>query len=220
MMRPRALRQAIVAAARRMNAVGLNQGTSGNVSGRSQRGMLITPSGMPYDRMTPEDIVEVTFEGEVRGLHEPSSEWPLHLAIYLGRSDAEAIVHVHAPFCTALACVGSGIPAFHYMVAVAGGVDIRCAPYATFGGVELAEVAVRALEGRRACLLENHGMVAFGRDPAGALALAVEVEALAAQYSRALQVGKPKILSEVEMATILKKFGTYGQNAPYGYRRV
>jgi L-fuculose-phosphate aldolase len=209
------LRIAIIATARAMNAAGINRGMSGNVSARvrtgAQDGFLITPTGMPYETTTPDDIVAVTLDGDVRGTRLPSSEWRFHRELYRARADIHAIVHVHAPFATTLACLRRGIPAFHYMVAKAGGRDIRCAPYATFGSDELANHAVEAMVDRRACLLANHGMIAAGNDLEAALALAVEVEGLAEMYWRALQLGDPELLSDAEMDGVIEKFRTYGQ---------
>jgi len=161
--------------------------------------------------MRPEDIVAMTQDGASRGSRLPSSEWRFHRDIYAARAEVGAVVHAHSPFATALACLGRNIPAFHYMIAVAGGSDIRCAPYATFGTQELSDGALRALEGRKACLLANHGMIAAGGTLADALALAVEVEGLAEQYCRALQIGEPRVLPDLEMAVVLEKFRTYGQ---------
>ena len=205
-----ALREAVVATARAMNASGY-RGSSGNVSARIDGGFLITPSGVPYDVTKSDDIVAVNDDGEARGRLAPSSEWRFHREIYRDRPELHAIVHTHSPFATTLACLDRGIPAFHYMVAIAGGKDIRCAPYATFGTQELSDRALVALEGRQACLLANHGMIAVGSSLAKALALAVEVEALAEQYWRALQIGAPNLLSDAEMDIVLKKFQTYGQ---------
>jgi L-fuculose-phosphate aldolase len=205
------LRAAIVAAARGMNARGLNQGTAGNVSARVEDGLLITPSAVPYDELAAEDIVRLAPDGRVvEGVRRPSTEWRLHADVLAARPDVGAVVHAHPPFTTALACLRRGIPAFHYMVAAAGGDSIRCADYAMFGTAELARNAVAALEDRRACLLANHGVVALGASPAAALALATEVEALAAQYCRALQAGEPVLLSRAEMAEVLTRFRTYG----------
>lgn len=209
-MTQRQLREAMVATCRRMNGLGINQGCSGNLSQRVDDGFLVTPSGLPYDEMSPEDIVAMRFDGSWDGRLKPSSEWRIHRDILAARPEIGAVLHTHAMFATTLACLGRTIPAFHYMVAVAGGVDIRCAPYATFGTQELSSHALRALEDRRACLLANHGMIALGTDLKGALALAVEVETLAAQYWRALQIGKPHLLDEAEMAVVLEKFKTYG----------
>ncbi len=214
-----ALRKAVVATAREMNALGINRGTSGNVSARwssaSFDGYLITPTGMVYAETTADDIVAMAIDADTPGgERRPSSEWRFHRDIYRSRDEVEAIVHVHAPFATALACLNRAIPAFHYMVAVAGGKDIRCAPYATFGTQELSDHAVAALVGRKACLLANHGMIAIGRSLAATLALAVEVESLAEMYWRALQVGEPVLLSDGEMDVVLEKFGSYGQPPP------
>ena len=213
--REQELRGGIVATACAMNAAGINRGTSGNVSARMQSdgfdGFLITPTGMPYDTITAGDIVAMTLDGEARGSRRASSEWRFHRDLYRVRHDLHAIVHVHAPFATTLACLHRGIPAFHYMIAVAGGRDIRCAPYATFGSPELAVNVVEAMAGRQACLLANHGVIAAGTDLAAALALAVEVEGLAEMYWRALQIGEPVLLSDAEMNTVIEKFRTYGQ---------
>ena len=211
----RLLRERVIATALGMNAAGINRARAGNVSARwrvdGADGFLITPSGVAYDRLSPDDIVAVAHDGEPRGRLLPSSEWRFHRDIYAARPDAGAIVHTHAPFCTTLACLGRGIPAFHYMVAVAGGRDIRCAPYATFGSQALADAAVAALEGRRACLLANHGMIAIGADLDRALGLAIEVESLAEICWRAMQVGEPVPLPDDEMDRVVAKFATYGQ---------
>lgn len=205
-----ALRQQIIATALRMNECRINSGKSGNVSARTEAGFLITASGLAYDAMKPEDIVAMSIEGEASGARAPSSEWRFHRDIYLHRSDAGAIVHAHSRFATTLACLARGIPAFHYMIAVGGGNDIRCAPYATFGTQALSDNALAALRGRSACLLANHGMIAIGATLDAALALAIEVEALAEQYWRALQIGAPNLLSDEEMSVVLEKFKTYG----------
>jgi L-fuculose-phosphate aldolase len=207
----RALREAMIATARRMNASGLNQGTSGNLSQRVEGGFLLTPTGMDYDTLEPEDLVLMRMDGSHEGRRAPSSEWRIHRDILAKRPEVGAVLHAHSMFCTTLACLRRGIPSFHYMVTAAGGEDIRCAPYATFGTEELSRHAVEALEGRKACLLANHGMVAMGKDLAGAFKLAVEVETLAAMYWRALQVGEPVLLDAAEMARVLEKFKTYGQ---------
>jgi len=210
-----ALRSAIVATALAMNALGINRGKSGNVSARGVSdgfdGFLVTPTGLPYDATAPEDIVPMTLDGQARGARLPSSEWRFHRDIYRSRADANAVVHTHAPFATTLACHSRGIPAFHYMVAVAGGRDIRCAPYATFGTQALSDHVVAALDGRRACLLAHHGMIAIGASLPEALALAVEVETLAEIYWRALSIGEPPLLTDAEMDVVLEKFATYGQ---------
>ena len=203
------LRQAVIATALDMNALGINRGKSGNVSARIDGGFLVTPSALPYEQTAPEDIVAVDRDGEARGRRAPSSEWRFHRDIYAARAEVMAIVHAHSPFATTLACLDRGIPAFHYMIAVAGGSDIRCAPYATFGTQELSDHAVHALEGRVVCLLAHHGLIAVGNALEQALALAVEVETLAEMYWRALQIGEPKSLNETEMARIVQKFTTY-----------
>jgi L-fuculose-phosphate aldolase len=211
----RALRDAIIATALAMNAADINRGKAGNVSARLVRagfdGFLVTPTGLPYAQLVAGDVVAMTLAGDPLGARVPSSEWRFHRDIYRHRPDAGAIVHTHAPFATSLACLQRGIPAFHYMVAVAGGPDIRCAPYATFGTQALSDHAVAALAGRSACLLANHGMIALGGTLDEALALAIEVETLAEMYWRVLQIGEPKLLPADEMAAVLQKFATYGQ---------
>jgi L-fuculose-phosphate aldolase len=210
-MNREALRAEIIATAVRMNGCGINRGKSGNVSARTDTGFLITPTGLPYESLLPRDIVAMTDAGAASGARSPSSEWRFHRDIYASRADAGAIVHAHSSFATSLACLGRDIPAFHYMVAVAGGKDIRCAAYATFGTQALSDNALLALSGRRACLLANHGMIAVAETLEAALAVAVEVEALAEQYWRALQIGAPNILSDEEMSLVLDKFKGYGQ---------
>ncbi|HEY5789381.1 MAG TPA: class II aldolase/adducin family protein, partial [Gammaproteobacteria bacterium] len=159
-------------------------------------------------------VVAMGLDGSVRSAGKPSSEWRFHRDIYAARGEIAAVVHTHSPFATSLACLGRGIPAFHYMVAAAGGVDIRCAEYATFGTQELSDQALRALEGRRACLLDRHGVIATGLNLAKALALAVEVENLAEMYWRTLQVGSPRVLDGAEMERVLERFRSYGPAAP------
>lgn len=204
-------RKAMVAASREMNRLGINQGTSGNLSLRVDDGFLVTPTGVRYDALTPELIVAMSPEGRFTGDVLPSSEWRFHRDILANRQDANAVVHCHAMFSTTLAILHKEIPPIHYMIAAAGGANIRCAPYATFGTQELSDHALKALEDRKACLLANHGMIAIGPNLARALWLAVEVETLAAQYWRALQVGKPQLLSKAEIAAVAAKFGSYGQ---------
>ncbi len=205
------LRQKLIDTALIMNSSGLNQGTSGNLSVRCEDGMLITPSGMNYATLLTEDIVWMDFDGGIEGKRNPSSEWRFHADIYRHRSEANAVLHAHPVNCAALACVGKGIPAFHYMVAVAGGKDIRCADYATFGTPELSVHVLKALEGRKACLMAHHGVTCFDKDLPGALALAIEVENLAAVYARILAMGEADILPDSEMDTVLKKFSSYGK---------
>jgi len=194
-----------------MAAAGLNRGTAGNVSARWQDGFLITPSGLPCEETTADDIVSMKLDGTWSGRLKPSSEWRFHRDIYAARAEAGAVVHSHAPFATALACQAEDIPAFHYMIARFGGSTVRCAAYATFGTQELSDHALAALQDRCACLLANHGMIVFGRDLRHALDLAIEFETLCEQYWRTLQIGRPQILSAAEMDTVLEKFRTYGQ---------
>lgn len=208
------LRKQVIATALRTNGLGINRGKSGNVSARWKVGFLVTPSGLAYEKTRPSDIVFVDAAGRASGRREPSSEWRFHHDIYRARPESMAIVHTHSSFATTLACLRMDIPAFHYMIAVAGGTTLRCAPYATFGTQPLSDGALAALEDRKACLLANHGAIAIGADLESALALAVEVEALCEQYWRALQVGKPAILSDSEMAIVIEKFRTYGRATP------
>jgi L-fuculose-phosphate aldolase len=207
-------RQAIVEAARRLNASGINQGKSGNLSVRREGGFVITPTGVPYERLHPEELAFVAMDGAASGPRPPSSEWRFHRDIYARRPEANAVVHCHSSYATSLACLRRGIPAFHYEVAFAGGADIRCAAYATFGTQALSDNALAALEGRRACLLANHGIIAFGADLEAAFTLAEKVEALARMYWQALQVGEPAILDADEMARVIERYRTYG-SAPY-----
>ncbi|MBX3506567.1 MAG: class II aldolase/adducin family protein [Parvibaculum sp.] len=207
-----ALRARVIAAARDLAATGLSPQMSGNVSARQGERILITPSGIAYTALSPDDISEIAMDGEVlAGPHAPSSEWQMHAAIYEAFPEAGGIVHAHSGFATVLAVMKREIPPFHYMVAVAGGRNIRVADYATFGTAELSQNAVAALRGRRACLLAHHGQIAFGETIEAALHLAHEVETLSAQYWRALQIGEPELLSDDEMALNVEKFRTYGR---------
>ena len=203
-------RQAIIDACRRMNALGINQGTSGNISLRHGKGMLITPTSVPYDLMTPDQMVFMAMDGSLTEGQRPSSEWRIHLDILHARPEVHAVVHAHPAYCTILAIMGLEIPAVHYMIAAAGGDTIRCAPYATFGTPELSEHAVKALDGRFACLLDHHGMIAIGPSLERALWLAVEVETLARQYHGCLQIGKPPLLSSEEIERVRHKMAGYG----------
>jgi len=205
-----ALRQQLIETAIAMNASGVNQGTTGNLSIRCEDGMLITPSGMDYAGLALGDIVWMDFDGNTRGVRKPSSEWRFHAAIYQHFAKANAVLHAHPVSCTTLACLGKGIPAFHYMVAVAGGKNIRCTDYATFGTRELSEHVLKALEDRNACLMAHHGMTCFEQDLPRALALAIEVEHLATVYSRILSIGEADILTDDEMSKVLEKFSSYG----------
>jgi L-fuculose-phosphate aldolase len=210
-MKHAAIRREIVKTCIDMNRRGINQGTSGNISVRVPEGYLLTPSGMAYDEMKPADIVLMRPDASHEGRRKPSSEWRFHHALMKTRPEVGAVVHTHAMFATTLSCLGMEIPAVHYMVAVAGGHNIRCAPYATYGTQETADNAVKALKGRNACLLANHGMIVLGPNLKKAMWLAVEVETLAAQYWRALQIGKPNILSKTEIDRVIDKFKSYGQ---------
>ena len=200
---------------RRMNATGLNQGTSGNLSARHAEGFLVTPTSLPYDAMEPGDLVAMGFDGGHAGARRPSSEWRFHRDILRERGDVGCVLHSHSVYATTLACHHRPIPAFHYMVAVAGGPTIRCAPYATFGTQALSDHALAALEGRRACLLGQHGTIALGATPAAALALAVEVETLARLYVQALVLGEPPVLPDDEIARVIDQMRGlgYGANA-------
>jgi len=204
-------RHALVQAARSMNRMGLNQGTSGNISLRVDGGFLITPSALAYNRCTSADMVELAMAGQVvTGCRKPSSEWRLHRDIYRVRKKAGAVLHAHSPWCTTLACLERSIPPYHYMVAVAGGDSIFCSPYALFGSEELSQNVLSALDNDRcACLLAHHGMVCFAANLESALALAVEVENLARVYTQALQIGEVPLLSPEKMQAVRKKFKEY-----------
>jgi|TARA_Y100001933_G_scaffold251919_1_gene290234 L-fuculose-phosphate aldolase len=210
-----ALRHQLVTVARRLNGSGLNQGTSGNLSARIEAGLLVTPSSLPYEQMEADDLVALDLSGQplLKQQRRPSSEWRLHADVLSCRPEAMAVLHCHPIHATALACHDRAIPAFHYMVAVAGGDEIRCAPYATFGTKELSDNVVKALEGRSACLLARHGMVTLGKDLDSALRVAVEVETLARMYLQALQLGEPPVLSKEQMRAVHAQFQGlhYGQ---------
>ncbi len=208
------LRQQLIETANAMNASGINRGTSGNLSVRLNDGFLITPSGINYSELAPEDIVEMNIKGEWGGSIKPSSEWRFHRDIYRQRADSQAILHAHPVFCATLACLVRPIPAFHYVVAVAGGRDIRCAAYATFGTQELSDHVLTALTDRKACLMANHGLICLEADLSRALALAIEIEQLAQVYYQCLAVGEPVILDDEEMDRVLEKFKDYGKLTP------
>ena len=207
------LREQIVAACKQLDSSGLNRGTSGNVSCREGEHVLITPSGVPVDEITPSRIVTLGFDGKVIGVGKPSSEWQFHADILRARPEINAVVHTHAPHATALACLREELPPFHYMIAIAGGDSVRCAPYALFGTDTLSQHAVEALRERKACLLANHGMITLGRDLDEAMTIAIELESLCQQYLIARQVGQPAILSEEEMRAVIERFKTYGKHA-------
>jgi L-fuculose-phosphate aldolase len=216
----RALRADIVAKARWMNAAGLNQGTSGNISARYKDVLLITPSATPYDAMTPETIAAMPLDGDYgswSGPLNPSTEWRFHLDITKSRPDVGAIVHTHSTYATVLAIARKEIPACHYMIAAFGGTTIRCAGYARYGTKELSDLALRALEGRNGCLLANHGMLALGGSLEKAMWHAMELETLARQYYLSLALGDPFILSDEQIAQAARGFATYGlRDAPRG----
>jgi len=213
----RALRANIVAKARWMNAAGLNQGTSGNISARYKDVLLITPSATPYEAMTPESIAAMPLDGEYgawTGPLKPSTEWRFHFDITKARSDVGAIVHTHSTYATVLAIARKEIPACHYMMAAFGGTTIRCAGYARYGTKELSDFALHALEGRNGCLLANHGMIALGANLDKAMWLAVELETIAKQYYLSLALGNPVILSDDQIAETAGAFATYGLQDP------
>ena len=210
------LRQALIDTALKMNASGLNHGTSGNVSVRIGAGMLITPTSRAYDTLTPDDICEVALDGVSTGPHAPSSEWRFHRDIYCARPDAMAVVHAHPDYATALAIHQRSIPAVHYMVAVFGGAPIRCAPYAIYGSQELSDHALEALEGRKGCLLAHHGTITLGDSLEQAYWLAWELETLARQHHSALLLGEPPTLSEEEIDAVIAKIGGYGMGGQNG----
>ena len=210
-MKENQLKTKVLETAQAMNASGINRGASGNVSARWGEGFIITPTGMPYERCTADDMVCVDFDGIPHGDRKPSSEWRFHRDIYQAYPEAGAVVHSHASFATSLACMDVEIPPFHYMIARFGGDTVRCASYALFGTQELSDAMIAALRDRRGCLMAHHGMVVFGRNLEHALALAVELETLCEQYWRALQMGQPKLIPNGEMMRVLEKFSSYGQ---------
>ena len=208
------LRREVVETCRAMERQGLTRGTSGNVSVRARGGLLISPTGIAYHALTPEQVVPMDMDGRHAGAVLPSSEWRFHRDILHRRPDVNAVVHTHSPHATALAVHGRGIGAVHYNVAAAGGADIRCAPYALFGTQELSDLAVAALDGRLACLLAHHGVIACGRTAAKALALAVTVEELAQLTLLSHALGEPPLLGAREMAAVVERYASYGQQGP------
>ncbi len=198
------LRSRMVETCRRMEAAGINQGTAGNLSVRHGEGFLVTPSSLSYDRMTAEDIVEMGWDGSYVG-RRPSSEWRFHRDILRAREDVQVVLHCHSVYATSVACHHRAIPAFHYMVGIAGGTTIRCARYATFGTQALSDAAIEALEGRMACLLGQHGQIALGKTLDQALWMASEVETIARLYVQALVIGEPPVLPEDEMARVIEQ---------------
>jgi L-fuculose-phosphate aldolase len=210
-MKHEAIRREMIATCIFMNERGINQGTSGNISVRIDEGFLITPSGVPYDEMKPEDIVVMKLDASHKGPRKPSTEWRFHRDIMEKKPEVGAVIHLHSMFCTSLSILRREIPAVHYMIAAAGGPSVPCVPYVTWGTQQLADYIVGALQNRHACLLANHGMVCVGPNLKKAAWLAVEVETLAAQYWRALQVGVPHVLPDEEIANVMERFKSYGQ---------
>jgi L-fuculose-phosphate aldolase len=210
----RQVRSEMVATCRRMNAAGINQGTSGNLSVRTAGGFLITPTSLSYERMEPGDIVEMSFDGSYHGSHLPSSEWRFHRDILRARGDVNVVLHCHSVYATTLACHHMSIPSFHYMTAVAGGTTIRCADYATFGTQQLSDNVLVALGGRLACLLAQHGQISLGRDLEHALWLAIEVETLARVYVQALSIGQPPVLPDSEMTRVIEQMRRMSYGIP------
>ncbi len=211
-MENEALRKEIIETAIAFNETGLSIGASGNLSARTDKGYLITPTCLAYQELKPEDLIEMNLQGEqLSGDLKPSSEWRFHQDVFIARSDNNAIIHVHSPYATSISCTRQSIPAFHYMIAIAGGDNIRCADYATFGTEALSKNAVKALADRKACLLANHGMLALGENILSAFKLAQEIENLAKQYWLSQQLGDPVILDGAEMKLVLEKFKTYGK---------
>ena len=205
------LRMELIEACRSMNRLGINKGTSGNISVRHSDGMLISPTGIPYEALVPEHVVAMAWDGSFAGAVLPSSEWRFHRDILRARPDLGAVVHTHSTHATAVAILGKPIPAIHYAIAAAGGPSIRCAPYAIFGSQELADAVVAALAGRRACLMAHHGVIAAHGSIGQALSLAVTVEELAQQYLLCLPMGEPPVLSDAQVSEALERFKTYGQ---------
>lgn len=212
-----ALAETLIQTARAMQPAGLNKGTAGNVSVRDGDGFLITPTGLPYDTLTADDIPHLRLDGSQTAQHgrqrKPSSEWRFHRDLYATRPEVGAVLHAHSPFAVSLACLRIEIPPFHYMIARFGGDTIRCADYAIFGSEALSTAALAAMQDRKACLLANHGLLVAGRDLSEALALAIELEELCEQYWRTCQLGQPVLLSAAEMAAVQDKFRHYGQQS-------
>ncbi len=196
-----------------MGAAGLCRGTSGNVSLRDGDNFWITPTGMAYENLVPPDIPLMDPDGRSVGARQPSSEWRFHRDVYATRPDVGAVLHAHSPFAVALACTRRDIPPFHYLIARFGGETVRCAGYAAYGTQELSDAVIQALSGRSACLLANHGMVVCAPDLDRVLERAIELEELCGQYWRACQLGGPVLLTAAEMAEVIERFATYGQQS-------
>lgn len=210
------LREAAVAAARRMDALGMNRGSTGNLSHRLGEGMLITPTGMGADDLRAQDLVWLGWDGTLRGDWQPSSEWHFHQAIYRARPDLHAVLHTHSTHAAALACLRRELPAFHYMVAIAGGDSVPCVPYSLFGTEALSNDVAGAFAQRDACLMANHGLVAGGANLPKAMKVLQEIESLCEVYLKALAVGQPAVLSRKQMAEVIEKFKSYGKTARAG----
>jgi L-fuculose-phosphate aldolase len=208
-MNEQALRQQLLFTSRRMVELGLNRGTAGNASVRCGSHILITPSALPVNEMSEQDMVLMDGEGKVQFAGKPSSEWRFHRDILKARSEIGAVLHMHSTFATTIACLRRNVPAVHYHIAIAGGDTIRCTPYSVFGEQNLSDLALDALHDRKACLLGNHGMIALGKDLNDALSVALEVEYLCEIYWRTLQAGEPHILSEQQMFEVKQKFVEY-----------
>ena len=207
-----ALRRELAEVYRDLGRLGLNTGSTGNVSARTRHGMLISATGATVETVMPGSLVAMTLDGDIRKASDdakPSSEWAVHAAIYQADPAALAIVHTHADACTALACLNEGLPAFHYMIASFGGADVRCAPYVTFGTPELARAATDAIAGRSACLLANHGMIVHAASPRKALQAALRLETLCRQYLHARAAGTPRLLTQAEMVAAMRRFEIY-----------
>jgi len=208
-------REQLLHISQQLVTLGLNRGTAGNVSVRADNadgraGFLITPSGLAVDKMSSSDMVWMDFSGNATGVHPPSSEWRFHRDILQQKPQVNAVIHTHSIYASTFSTFRKDMPPFHYMIALAGGDSIRCAPYALFGSQQLSDNAIEALKDRKACLLANHGMIAVGETLEKALDITQEVETLCEQYLLALQVGEPHILSRQEMLDVLEKFKTYG----------
>ena len=207
----RDLRDSLLAALKRLDERGLNRGSTGNLSHRHGNGMLITPTGMGADDLAADDLVWLGFDGSLKGRWKPSSEWHFHQALYQARPELQAIVHTHATHATAVSCLRQDLPAFHYMVAVAGGDSVRCAPYHLFGTEALSQAVVQAMVGRKACLLATHGMISAGANLAEAMKITTEIESLCQTWLAARAAGAPVLLNADEMAAVIEKFRGYGQ---------
>ena len=210
----RSLREEIIAKSLEMGTTGLNQGTSGNISARYEDRLLITPSATPYDSLEPEMIASISIDensGSWSGPLKPSTEWRFHLELMRKRPEIRVVIHAHSLYCTSLAMTRKEIPACHYMVAAFGGNNVRCSPYATYGGEALSKLAIEAMEDRTACLLANHGMIVVGENLSQAMWRAIELETIAHQYFISLQIGGPEILTDPDLDAVHAKFASYGQ---------